>query len=351
MIRREVMALMALALVFAISMQEKFSIVIDYSNWSDDDRITITQEDEALEFNERGEGNDIWKQNHQDESSSSPREVFSGEIEPSKNSDRVLKSLWGKSRNATFERREKINHGIHVIMSFYKGSYSKDRFSEILLAMRRNLRNPYITAVHTLWEDRDPLDYINSTGISYKLIRVEFGVQPTYKDLFDYANLRLGRGAVAIVTNSDIHFDESLQCVVPITPDRMAFNSTKQHLVYALSRHPYHPCIDRIDYCEEYTGSHDAFVFALPLPAGFSRKVDFTQNNIAAENVVIWEMKRLAGYIIKNPCYTIRAYHIHCTNQRNYEKGSISRGPDRIGDIDRHGVVMSTSIKCGQVLY
>ena len=370
-----ILPLIGIGMLFIMSMQEelfylssRFTFALEASP---EDQIPIWSEppEEPLEFDPAGEATPASIENDENEDKLSvpaPEDIYGEharikpprkslpiitEIEPSTNSNRTMSSLWGTCTNETLAKEEKITFGIHVIMSFYKGSYKKDRFQELLMALRRNLKNPYVTAVHTLWEDRDPIIYVNSSVLEKKLVRVKFGVQPTYKDFFDYANLRLGRGAVGIVTNSDIYFDETVQCVTPVTPDRPAYNATKQHLVYALSRHPSNPCIGRSDYCESYTGSHDAFVFALPLPPKFSSRLDFTQNHIGAENVVIWEFRHLPGYVVRNPCQAVRCYHVHCTNARHYSMGTISRGKNRIGPIDRHGSVMPSKLKCGQVIY
>jgi hypothetical protein len=367
---RYILAIAGISMLFLLTMREEFSIMSSrlFSLRGRSENEVWTLPEEILEFDENGDETEEWLAKQQEEPSktiidelmpSSPS--FSDapattlpiitDILPSKNSNRTLANLWGTSTNATLERREKINYGVHIIMSFYKGTYKKDRFQEILMSLKRNLKNPYVTAVHTLWEDRDPIIYVNNSVLEKKLIRVQFGVQPTYKDFFDYANLRLGRGAIGIVTNSDIYFDETVECVTPVTPEKKAFNATKQHLVYALSRHPSNPCVGRADYCEGYTGSHDSFVFALPLPYRFSSRVDFTQNHIGAENVIIWEFRRLEGYVVRNPCHTIKCYHVHCTNERHYKMGTISRGKNRIGPIDRHGSIVPSKLKCGQMIY
>ena len=334
MVRKEIIVLCVLAVLFMISIQEEFELVstsFKFLRMHYESKVAhsgeglqpedLTENDiwtkeEPLEFDSNGQeeteewkAHQIEKQNgasseeggtsdddenepddteagQEENNNNKPKIISNGpptvlpivkSIEPSKNSNRTLANLWGKCTNETLAKKEKITYGIHIIMTFYKGTYRKDRFNEILMALRRNLQNPAVTAVHTLWEDRDPIDYFNNTALQRKLVRVEFGVQPTYKDLFDYANLRLGRGAVGVVLNSDIYFDQSLSCVVPVQPFRKAYNATKQHLVYALSRHPSYPCHGRSDYCDDYIGSHDAFVFALPLPYKFAGRLDFTQ--------------------------------------------------------------------------
>jgi hypothetical protein len=85
-----------------------------------------------------------------------------------------------------------------------------------------------------------------------------------------------------------------------------------------------------------YHGSHDAFVFSPPMPRGFSAKLDFYQNRISAENVVIYEFRNLKRQMLQNPCFQLKIFHLHCTQERQYEELSISRGKGRIGEKDRH---------------
>lgn len=220
-------------------------------------------------------------------------------ILPSRRSN-ITKSLKLNATNpAIFET---FDGGVHLITTFYKGSYAQQRFKEIVVVMRRNLKNPHLTALHALWEDVDPIAFVPEPELNSKLVRARFGRQPAYKDMFDYANRFLRRGSVAIISNSDIHFDETLKCVKPVPKDRKIFNNTFNHLgsfpwscflisldadvfnpipAYALSRHPAPPCDKgRHDMCSSYIGSHDAFLFAPPVPAKFAAKLDFTQNHI-----------------------------------------------------------------------
>jgi hypothetical protein len=310
---------------------------------------------ESYDYNEKLD-NDINININEEQEKPKPLYLLPTVILPSKHSN-ITSNLKLVSENPNYNNLQtKLTHGIHLIVSFYKGDYEKDRFDEIITTLKQNLRNHYITAVHTLWEDYDPIQFLHFTSnhsqiYLNKLIRVYFGTQPTYKDLFDYSNLYLSRGTVAIITNSDIYFTNSLSCVKPVSFNQLAFNSTKQHLVYALSRHPSQPCLNRVDYCLEYTGSHDAFVFAPPVPFKFAGKLDFFQNRKGAENIVIWEFRNMNGYRIVNPCRSIKCFHNHCTNQRNYPSVTISRGKYRIGNIDRHASIIASDIRCGQVIY
>ena len=97
---------------------------------------------------------------------------------------------------------------------------------------------------------------------------------------------------------------------------------------------------------EDYHGSHDAFIFAPPMPKGFSAKLDFYQNRKGAENIVIYEFRQLKRFQLQNPCFQIILYHVHCTHERNYPEVSISRGRGRIGDKDRHKDAYPKEIEC-----
>jgi hypothetical protein len=141
---------------------------------------------------------------------------------PSKNSHRIQ-----TMQLLSFNPDLKLTSGIHLIVSFFRGTYQLERLQEILQVLETNLANPHIQAVHVLFEDVDPIEWFPN---SLKLVRVNFATQPTYKDMFDYANQVLAKGTVVMIANSDIYFDESLHCL---------YNDTRLHLstMLALSRH------------------------------------------------------------------------------------------------------------------
>jgi len=73
-------------------------------------------------------------------------------------------------------------------------------------------------------------------------------------------------------------------------------------------------------------GSHDAFVFATPVPPSVVVNTNHTQNHLGAENIVLYEFRQ-ANYQVRNPCLRIKAIHLHCTKERAYDKHSfVSRG-------------------------
>jgi len=97
----------------------------------------------------------------------------------------------------------RLSRGVHVITSFFRGSYENRRFSEILATLAANLENPHVEYVHTLWEKENPAQYFSQyPKLLAKLVPSEVKRQPTYAVLFNYANTVLQRGSVAIITNA-----------------------------------------------------------------------------------------------------------------------------------------------------
>ena len=88
------------------------------------------------------------------------------------------------------------------------------------------------------------------------------------------------------------------------------------------------------DLCEMYIGSHDAFVFAPPVPARVLKNTHHTQINLGAENIVIWAFLWAANFTEhgSNPCKRIKGMHLHCGVERHYTSGKWI-------DSGRHGIL------------
>ena len=218
-----------------------------------------------------------------------------------------------------------------MITTFFRGNYSAARFAEIVTAARLNLVNPHVRRLHLLVEgDSDPAVHIArdepsaiAALVAEKLVARRVAEQPTYAQLLAYANEALPRGTVAIVTNGDIYFDATLACIGHAPRTGMA--STVQPMIYALSRRHAKQCgfandhKKIFDLCSTYVGSHDAFVFTTPVPPSVIANSNHTQNHYGAENIVIYEFRQ-ANYQVRNPCTRIKAFHLHCTKDRDYDQ-------------------------------
>ena len=229
-----------------------------------------------------------------------------------------------------------VNKDIHLIIGYFNSSSLPKHNSEVLVAIMHNVENLMFAKIHILYEKDNPKPQLlrllaahskSGVDVDNRLVLVENDEQPTYSAFFEYINKAVPNGAVAVVANSDIYFDESLACLGPSSSKLTDPCSEAPHLeppvMYALSRR-HSPACGRnfdlpkkrvFDLCEDYRGSHDAFVFTVPVHPHVVASTKHFQNRLGAENVVIFEFRR-AGYVVKNPCKRIRAYHLHCSNQR-----------------------------------
>jgi hypothetical protein len=248
--------------------------------------------------------------------------------------------------NDLSQRNISTSSGIHVITTFFHGTYHNRRFKELLAVLVSNLENPHIDALHVLWQGADPRAFLSpsvsnrlwKTRIGRKLVLQQVFVQPTYRVFFTYMNKNLKRGSIAVVTNADIYFDGSIGCVIPPGPGKLAVtDATRRRLVLALSRRhsplcgskPEHQNI--YDLCGTYVLSHDAFVVAPPISKSVVLNTDHTQNaGYGAENIVIYEFKH-AYYQVSNPCWVVKGFHLHCSYERHYAHKQINKYPPRPG--------------------
>ena len=233
-------------------------------------------------------------------------------------------------KNFTYRR----NAGVHLITTFFKGSYHKPRIRELVETLRRNILNEYIEAVHVIYEKDNPRKDLEETDARHlldrKLVTMKINQQPTYFRLFGYANLALDRGSIAIVANSDIYFDKSVRNLKFGQPS----NETNWRSAMALSRSRSPDCGKQDDWngvfdlCNTYIGSHDAFVFAPPVPDFVLKNSKHTQNHFGSENIIVFGFLWARGYRnhVSNPCKRIRAMHLHCVQERHYEVGSFISG-------------------------
>ena len=132
--------------------------------------------------------------------------------------------------------------------------------------------------------------------------------QPLYSDLFKYANNL--KGQICMISNADIWLKT-------LDKDLINLIQTNDKLVYTLTRHEHdekRPLIDR------YRMSHDCFIFKSPINSNILDNINFIQNKLGSENVVVCELLKF-NYKIYNPCKDIVIIHEHASGIRTYLRG------------------------------
>ena len=189
---------------------------------------------------------------------------------------------------------------INLYISLYNEKNS-DRQNELHKCLFKNIKNSYIDAIHILLEPNDYEIFKSLAGFK-KVFVYKIKSRPTYAMYFNIINQVTAPNNINIISNTDIYFDSSL-----LELKEAAINNVlNKNTCIALS---HNEAVKRRD-------SQDAWVFL----GSIDKKID--NSNImlgiaGCDNVILHEIKK-AGYKIINPSLTIKSYHMHSSNKRNY---------------------------------
>lgn len=156
------------------------------------------------------------------------------------------------------------------------------------------------------------------------------GGQPTYADLFAYANQLTSR-RLTMVCNADVylsprHFnvEEVERLFTAAGADILSKPSDEAAsrerrvvpLALALTRYESDHLLDA-PFLYDYRGSHDAFILVPPVSPTLLAGVQHAQNGYKAENVVLHELQQ-HGYLTLNPAFDLRLVHHHAADVRQW---------------------------------
>lgn len=167
---------------------------------------------------------------------------------------------------------------IRLLYNYYQDK-NPARKKEIDFCLQKNLDNPLI-----------------------KTIIVESAAKPTYDYFFNKINELTQPEDVNIICNSDIFFDETIQLVENIKPKEL----------YALLRWEY--LVNRPATHSNRPDSQDTWIVRGKVENVFG---DFTLGIRGCDNRIAYEFMK-SGYDVKNPSQSIKSYHYHLSNIRNY---------------------------------
>lgn len=178
---------------------------------------------------------------------------------------------------------------IRLLYNYYEDKNGA-RKKEIDMCLQKNLENSHLNVVI-----------------------IESAEKLTYNDFFNKINEMTDPEDINIVANSDIFFDDTI----------LLANGLPRATVYALSRW---------DWINEHNirffdrpDSQDAWIFR-----GRLAKVsgDFTLGKKGCDNRIAHEFSAV-GYTVVNPSRSIKTYHVHNSNVRNYSQRESVPGPYR----------------------
>ena len=200
---------------------------------------------------------------------------------------------------------------INLILNYYKDKV-EDRNLELLTCFVKNLNNDYINNIVVISTENDYsslIDYLVDN--KNKIIPILTEVRPTYNDYFsitrDFFN---DDGNINIISNLDIIIpQETLYSEVSKTINDYIDSKT----CLALSRWDIQENNTYVHF--DRSDSQDTWIFIGGVPK--INGADFTLGKCGCDNKILYLLDE-SGYFLINPSKTLKTYHLHLTNIRNY---------------------------------
>ncbi|MET0463417.1 MAG: hypothetical protein ABW007_09685 [Chitinophagaceae bacterium] len=190
---------------------------------------------------------------------------------------------------------------IHLFINYYN-DVSEERQREINDAVSKNIGSGIGRIV--LATENPDTNFYQFTD-SPKVEIVLCGVRPTFAFLFDLVNSKVDDTALVIIANADIYFDDENLALLN--------NCMNADTCLALSRWD----IDRNgqSWLFDREDSQDSWIFKGPIKA--VTHCDFTMGSPGCDNAIAQRLEA-GGYRIYNPSRSLRSFHLHQSNIRNY---------------------------------
>lgn len=152
--------------------------------------------------------------------------------------------------------------------------------------------------------------------------------RPTYGEIFRLIDRYNGDDDVNIFCNSDIAFDASIGLVRRLHPDEAVALTRWNVDKYSL------PLNGRLENDPKWT--QDTWIIRGPVdPALFN--VSFGTGLLRCDNRIAYILSEEIGYKVFNPCHTLKSFHVHKSNIRNYTPVNV--GKIHPSDYPKHNIV------------
>ena len=205
---------------------------------------------------------------------------------------------------------------INLFTTFYRDK-NEARFNELVYCFDKNVLakfNNIVVLVESI-EDSALVSsvYINATT-SKQLPHIpsltvgNMLVRPPFNDFFAEMRSEKYKDSINILSNTDIFFDSnSLEAI------KHYFENSVSNTCIALSRWDYYPDGSAVHY--DRADSQDTWCFKGN--PNFKTDKEYTMGEAGCDNKLAFELKQ-ANFNVVNPSKSIKTYHYHNTNIRNY---------------------------------
>ncbi|MFA5248898.1 MAG: hypothetical protein WC415_06850 [Patescibacteria group bacterium] len=194
---------------------------------------------------------------------------------------------------------------MHLITTFFK-SNSENRNEEYYSCLKNNSNNKFIKSINILSEDIGIKNITEYDKVNF----VNINTKPTFRNLIDYANEHIMYNEIVIISNADIYFDDTLECV-----------TFEKDYAYCLSR--WHTLSNNDNWFhEKISACYDTWILKTPI---IVEDVDFCMGVAGCDSRISYQFFK-SGYLPINPSFLIKCYHLHISNLRTWDMKDILCG-------------------------
>lgn len=188
----------------------------------------------------------------------------------------------------------------------------RDRAKEYLTCLDNNIKTGLFSDIFVIYDtSKDNGNNYVRQQLEQRKVKIEnYNGRVSYTELFAIGNRFVGE--TIVIANGDIYFDGLLSLINEISlENRFVVLSRWNDLGNGQIK--FFPTGD------EFTASADAWIYRSPI-RDFDAK--FKLGACRCDGRISYEAEK-AGYEIINPCYSIKAYHLHNTGYLNNERYSV----------------------------
>lgn len=198
---------------------------------------------------------------------------------------------------------------VNLYISHYTDK-NEQRNKELLQCFQRNINCKEITKIYAICQDETGCSLLAHPKVTVILIKS----RPTYNVFFQIIKQTSQVNDINIIANSDIFFDSTISQIARYDKPRVCVALTRWELNANGSIH----FLNRAD-------SQDCWLFkGHPNVNG-----DFYMGQPGCDNVIADRFYK-SGYQVINPSRTIKTYHIHTSNIRNYNVNNRLQPPYKL---------------------
>jgi len=222
---------------------------------------------------------------------------------------RKLAGVWNKRAESLGMSRQGPEPKLWWITQFFKHGKS-ERAAEIRKCLRENASSPLIDRILLLNEQREEFSKLP------KIQEEVIGHRLTYKDIFERI-YDIPDNTIVVFANADIFIDRSFK-------ELWSLNLEDKFL--ALLRYEFEDEVETAKIFGPRADSQDTWIVRSDdikrRPRSAWSGMNFQFGKMGCDNAIAMEMMR-QKFLVVNPAQSIRTYHVHGSEIRNYSKTDV----------------------------